>query len=956
MRINNETLKRRFAYFLFWAWHLIYTVLVFGMIVPYVAWPLINEVLKENVPLHYLFYAFIMALLPFVSMYLGAKFFRKDFRCLMKYFYGFEMPLLFFLTVQIITFRDSNLGMSWLVINVIIALSVWFVFLWKQNKQDNNKENNKESNKDNNTLVWRDNPIAIVGSTLLAMVGLYFGLLFLILMMPVAVEFFIGLGQVFSEVHFKDILTVFVNPLVWLAGIFIIFTMTLFIALPVVMIYLYIGQFFRRLPSLLTPVRLAIVLVVISLNMGIFSYLNSQPQQAVFSLLEEKMDKPDLQTELLPHADEIKKGLLNAYLARYRYVSTKGLSRRINRIYRNTFKISDRLADIPQNIFNTLAMPFLYDGKNWNDIGKAQKSYESFFDTPIQKSEREAILSAVKHNWEVSRDNEAGLLDAANHYVHLNQQSIQVEENQGVATVVISQTLENLTYQLRETVLHFRLPDDAVLTGLWLSDDKKNLKKYSYASAPKGAAQSVYKAEVNRRVDPALLEQVGPYQYRLRVYPVPSKRDFEKPTEPLYVQFSYQTLIHQEANGNGDDSRNNSGSEKEYWPLPKVLEKRNLFWDKKTEQLVNGEKVNYSDLSGLFPQSLLISSKQHSLSAPTPIAYKDGDNSIIAITRDKRNEKLPDSGHFAVLIDGSYSMTRYRDALMDSLAQLSESQAQFDLYFCRETCTDAPDKYVFFGNSQTVDQLAAFSKRPHANNYDAILVLTDEGSYELAAKEKTNDLKLTPPLWLVHLGDSLPYAYDDNVLDLIYQSKGGVTQSLKEALIRSQIMVSKLQIDCGKETVILSVNNNRIWAKINDSRYDCISGISTDSDIANRGLVKLVTAKKINYLSRTINTKLVDNKQLDQLDAIHTLAKQQGIVTYYSSMLVLVNERQKEALKKAEEADDRFDREVENGKQSTTTPTDPFAVPSVPEPEEWTLLILVGVFLSVAMFRRRKYK
>jgi hypothetical protein len=71
-------------------------------------------------------------------------------------------------------------------------------------------------------------------------------------------------------------------------------------------------------------------------------------------------------------------------------------------------------------------------------------------------------------------------------------------------------------------------------------------------------------------------------------------------------------------------------------------------------------------------------------------------------------------------------------------------------------------------------------------------------------------------------------------------------------------------------------------------------------------------------------------------------------------MLVLVNDRQKEALKKAEEGKDRFDREVETGKQTATAPSDPFAVPAVPEPEEWALIIIALMFLTYTLSRRRQ--
>jgi putative PEP-CTERM system integral membrane protein len=71
-------------------------------------------------------------------------------------------------------------------------------------------------------------------------------------------------------------------------------------------------------------------------------------------------------------------------------------------------------------------------------------------------------------------------------------------------------------------------------------------------------------------------------------------------------------------------------------------------------------------------------------------------------------------------------------------------------------------------------------------------------------------------------------------------------------------------------------------------------------------------------------------------------------------MIVLVNDRQKQALKEAEAASDRFDREVESGKEQLSKPLDPLTVSGVPEPEEWMLLGLVAISLVVLIRRQRR--
>jgi hypothetical protein len=78
------------------------------------------------------------------------------------------------------------------------------------------------------------------------------------------------------------------------------------------------------------------------------------------------------------------------------------------------------------------------------------------------------------------------------------------------------------------------------------------------------------------------------------------------------------------------------------------------------------------------------------------------------------------------------------------------------------------------------------------------------------------------------------------------------------------------------------------------------------------------------------------------MDRIHAAAKDQGIVTPWSSLLVLVTDTQKQLLADAESKEDRFDREVDLGGPSNSNPF----VSAVPEPETWALLIVGGLMLG----------
>jgi hypothetical protein len=94
--------------------------------------------------------------------------------------------------------------------------------------------------------------------------------------------------------------------------------------------------------------------------------------------------------------------------------------------------------------------------------------------------------------------------------------------------------------------------------------------RFAYMIAPRGAAQSVYQRQFVMQIDPALLEQIGPRQYRLRVFPIqPMRLDYTETgfsrvviedSAPLYVWMTYQVMA------------------EEVMAMPHLAEKRNVYW------------------------------------------------------------------------------------------------------------------------------------------------------------------------------------------------------------------------------------------------------------------------------------------------------------------------------------------------------------------------------------------
>ena len=135
---------------------------------------------------------------------------------------------------------------------------------------------------------------------------------------------------------------------------------------------------------------------------------------------------------------------------------------------------------------------------------------------------------------------------------------------------------------------------------------------------------------------------------------------------------------------------------------------------------------------------------------------------------------MPANQRLAIVLDSSYSMNAHRPELAKTIEWLRSNILPFnqmDLYLTASTPTHSqllplanfqPDKAIFYGSidpQQMLEQFRTLSQSAANPRYDAIVAITDRGSYELTA-DKTQPKSLPAPLWMVHLG-GLPSAYDD---------------------------------------------------------------------------------------------------------------------------------------------------------------------------------------------------
>ncbi len=895
-------------YLIFWGWNITFLGYVGLLFLPLVFPFLLTALLDGLLPLDFAFTLVALLLVPLACSWIGLRHLRQQPGKLMQLLYGVEAPLFILCLVRLFLLREVLPAGMQILISVSLCV-VAFLITLLNGYADRQPQ-----------LAWAQ----LFSHSLMVLVGLYVGGVTLLYALPLLVY----VGREFLSFNWFLRSSYLFTPSVFLGLLLFFLSASLVVFLPLVMTILYLRSGRQILQAFAAQYgqkrAIAGAFGVITATLVLFVGLQQQPQHHAFALLQNPPQSAKERQALIAKAGVIRQGLLNAYLSSYRYVSTIKTNDHVQRMYAD-LGAPVWLSEGLQRFHNTLMAPFLYQGDPM-DVGRSTQLYADFFDTPIQKGERAAINRALQatHNRDSAN---AGLLNLNQRQVWLRSQSIQVKEQGAWAEVELHEIYANQTPENQEILYYFTLPESAVVTGLWLGDTGNLNQRFPYVVAPRGAAQKVYNAQVRRQVDPALLEQVGPRHYRLRAFPIPPKGlltdvgNRNSAATEMHLWFTYKVL------------RQERG-----WALPVLGEKRNVYWSNATQRYRNGQKTRVGDvwLEAYIPA--------RSPAAPIPpVTYLQDDTLIAAQPLTERDQVLPRNQRFAVILDTSYSMGRHRQAVQQTFDWLKEQgfandrleDNDADLYIGAIAGTlpqrlddvgqFAPQHFVFYGTVQPKELLRQFDQLRGNTPYDGILLVTDEGSYELADDQKTLPT-MAAPLWFIHLG-AFPPAYDDATLQAIQTSRGGVASQISEVLHR-------IATEAALGPTGISAVDGYLW------RMTLIpEGTPQPQTQKNKpsGFEAIAARQRILGLGRQ-----QDLNRLENLDAIHAIARRYSLVTPYSSMLVLVNDEQRQALKAAEAQKDRFERTVESGEETLTQPFDPMAS-SVPEPTT-----VVGVMLAAS--------
>lgn len=949
------TRREKWFNWLFWSWNVIFLAFMLFGFVPQALPQLIAEVQTGVVRFQFLLYAAVLSVIPLLAVWLGLTRLRRSPERLFALGYVVEGPMMLILAIRFFVIRQASAGLVALFCIVILGM---VAFLWHIL--------DPEVERRGRLAGW----LRLSGLTLMLLSSLYAAAWIAFYTLPLLGTAFNWLANTLRDLAgfwrnlwpaLEDLLR---NGGLWapffiLGFILVLYTATLFglapIAIPVLS-----WQAWRSAWKALSarsgwPIPAILVVTVLVISGAGFVLANRQPQKQAFELLATPPTSIQQAQELAKRSGSIRSGLLNAYLAPYRYMSAQGEVRHVSELYRNIFGMSPESAYKVQSLYETLARPLVYEPVHAPSPGQAGNSqalvddpleasrlYLRLFDVPIDEGERQTVINAARSTWSGAQA-EAALLAMDEREVYLERQEIQVTEYGDWAEVELFETYRNQTAEEHEVVYYFSLPESAVVTGLWLGSSSDREKRFEYQVAPRGAAQATYRNEVRQVRDPALLEQIGPRQYRLRVYPIPARefiwtddggRVMEQIANPQSMWMTYRVLA--------QDST---------WPLPRMAENINVFWDKNTIRLVNGSPMDMKTedwLPGSLPAMQAVQPTAHRFDLPGGTSILVQPAAPFDLAEFNANLRL------AVILDRSKSMERVSDLVTEALDRLKllAGNQPVDVYLSsspfrgekpsrlRLAELDTQEMF-YFGGQNAAQLLNQYASLKGSDLYDGILILTDGSGYE-PGQGWLDVSAPDAPVWLVHLGGEFPLGYDDPTLEAIQASGGGVTGDLDSALQRLSYFTSTTNTSQEMSDLL----DGYQWRVLPTAQAEG-SGIPADSP--QDGFSALAARALILAEMHRQRGSLAD---LATLDRLHALAVNYSVVSPYSSMIVLVNRQQEDILSHLSQGDDRFEREQEA--LGDTTPATDVPLTGVPEPHEWLLIGLAAAILMYYAYSRRE--
>ena len=406
-RMHAYSVLEWIAFGLFWSWNLIFLAFMSLGFAPTLLPEIFNSVRTGIIQASFLVYALVLALIPVGAVLLGLTVLRRAPGRLFALGYVVEGPLMLLLAVRFFAIRQAVPGTITLL---VIALLGMAAFLWDL------------LNPLGKRFAW----LRLLGLTLMALVALYAALWIAFYALPLSAYagewllrtfanlplFFRNLGrslfQVVTEAPYMIGFSI-------LGFLLFVYTATLFALAPIAVPVLSLRAWYRAFTissnrtGWLRPALL--VSLTILACAGMFVWSNRQPQAHAFALLEKPPASPAEAQSLIERSASIRAGLLNAYLAPFRYISAVGEVRHVAALYEDAFDMPRQDAYAVEGMYESIASPLLYKPVHQLELGAIVVSAGPGRRAPGSRPPLPALLRHTHYGWRAPDGRERGPFD-----------------------------------------------------------------------------------------------------------------------------------------------------------------------------------------------------------------------------------------------------------------------------------------------------------------------------------------------------------------------------------------------------------------------------------------------------------------------------------------------------------------------------------------------------------------
>jgi putative PEP-CTERM system integral membrane protein len=959
-----------FSRLFFWGFNtpiaLVISILIFNVISSLSKQGNIIQNLKQAtlfIPIDILITILVVLLMPITSIIvaIASKSNRQPTK-LLQILFGVELPILAFTLARLVFLKTLTPVNILFLTTAAISIFSYAVYIFKKSFK----------NKFWLTIHTLAHQAAFVIGLYASLLMFFFVPIIVAWLVAMIISFFgYGLWESFRySSNFWQAITGFLFSITFpLFLIFLIFT-------PFAGLLLYMRSAKRLSKNIFKPnlsrwifsITYLLIMISLAYQGSMFSFYNNIKAYKSANTFE---NRSHIVFQILEQDDFVKNRLTDIYLANYQYLTDRKMTLLLQ-AYTDQLKIDQPTAKKLQDWFTKAAFPFVYNGKFEEDVKNAGEYYQDIFDEPIQLAQSKKVIGILSSSFNFSTDQmKSSVLDREDKDVRLVHKTITAkpDSTNQFATVTIEEEYENITNSEQEVLYVFSLPQDSVMTDLKLGADlkldKEQLETNKAPSnsqlvipqpithkdqgevAAKGAANQTFETQYSRRVDPAILEQVGPVQYKLRVYPIPVKEEnlnqwqranLIEPVKNQKVRYSYITPI--DANGQV--------------ALPNVTEKRNLFDDKNESAKSVSVISKNSKVCGTQPVKLLNNSQTiYYIPHQVNPWIKKAGIAFNCQSQFKGMEEKIKNNRIAILADSSYSMNvkDWKSYLNKELPLESLLNTNIvDLYYFNDLVSKPINLNEQQNNPKAWEQ-AAFGKTDRLQalkniegKYDLVLMFTDGSEADNPSNDNSRFSKIQP-IYIIYK-DGKKSKSPDNLTYYLQANGSRVVSSGQEALQNFSVYQA-VKKDFVNDFVLVGESGTWIVSAKDLTGFSALALKNSDP------IGKIAIHRQI---ESEIKNVLNNSNQLELLDKLNQSAQSTGIVTPFSSFIVLVTLEQKEQLKQASLSDGRYSVNYDLGEETLIDPASGgmLGTSAVPEPHEW-ILIFVGLGLVLFLSRRKAH-